>query len=309
MPEPINIYFLGTGGGTPFSGRKFPCIAVKYPPYLIFFDFGECCQFSLMNSKIRSFRYNILILISHYHADHTTGIPGLLHTLRLINYEHELTFIGPPGLVNFIKKISEAFLIGKIGFKLTLLEIIDTFTRTKVYETDKFTIISFPTEHSVPSVGYVFHEKDRYKFDEEKARKLNIPQSNIRKKLLEEGQIIIDGKLIKKEDVISHIIPGRKIVYTGDTIPNSEIIEASKNADLLIHEANYLESEREEAIIRKHSTVDMAIQVAKKADVKRLALVHLSSRYKDIESIMDYVNNLNINFEVYIPRDGDIISV
>ncbi len=306
MPEPITVFFLGTGGSTPFSGRKFPCIAIKYKRYLLLFDAGECCQFSLMGSNIHPLRHELIILLSHFHADHTSGLPGLLHTFSLMEMRNTVTIVGPEGLSYVIKKLAQAFFIPPPEYPLKLLEI-GTKGPNRILDFDDFYIYSFPTLHSIPSLGYVFQEKDRFKFDAEKADKLGIPHSNLRKKLLEGKEIWVNGKRIKPNDVIDKVIKGRKIVYTGDTAPTDNVILFSEDADLLIHEATYLDKRLADE--RLHTSLEDAVSVAKKARVKRLALVHVSSRH-EIEEYLNALKDFDIRgIEIILPRDGDSITI
>ncbi|MGQ4891928.1 MAG: ribonuclease Z [Candidatus Njordarchaeia archaeon] len=302
MPTPIFIHFYGTGGSTPFSDRNFPCIALKYEKNLILFDFGEYCQFSLLRSKIHPFRHDVFILITHFHADHTSGLPGLIHTLNMSNIKSRVTIVGPSGLEDFFKCVFRAFLIGRIYFDLELLEIKKIEDISVILERENFTIYAFPTEHSVPSVGYIFKERDFYRFDARKADELGIPKNHLRKELMEGKTIIINGREISPDDVLLEKVRGRKIVYTGDTVSNEMVAKASADADLLIHEATFLDSDLDEALYRKHSTVGMAIETAEKANVKKLALVHISSRYK--EEVLQIGVEKKTTFEILIPHDG-----
>ncbi len=307
MPEPIKIFFLGTGGSTPFNNRNFPCIALKFVNNLILFDFGENCQFSLLKNKIHPLRHDIFILISHFHADHTTGLPGLLHTLNLVGMKNKVVIIGPIGLKRFMERIFDAFLIGYADFNLELIEIKKIDKITKVYKGESFSIFSFPTLHSVPSVGYIFKEDDFKKFDAKKAEKLGLPVGPLRKKLLKGEKVHLKGKIIKPEDVIAQVIKGRKIVYTGDTIMNETIIEAAKHSDLLICEGTFLDRDFNEALKKMHATIGSALKAASEAKVKKLAIVHTSPRYDSEEIEKEISKNDNYRFDVLIPNDGQVL--
>ncbi len=306
MPEPIQIFFLGTGGSTPFSGRLFPCIALKYLGNLVLFDVGECCQFSLMAQNVHPLRHNIFILISHYHADHTSGLPGLLHTFNLMEMQNKVVIIGPKGLQFVLYHIIHGFLIPQPNYPIEVIEVDNVNDVETVYEGDKFTIKVFPTVHSVPSLGYVFKEKDKVKFDNEKAEALGVPRNNLRRILIEGNPIKIGDKIIKPEDVIKGTIKGRQIVYSGDTRPSELTVKAATSADLLIHEATYLDPNL--ASSRLHSSLDEVLELARSANVKRLAIVHVSARH-EIEEYLLTLSSRQLDFEVIIPKDGDTVTI
>lgn len=314
MPPNLKVLFLGTGGSTPFSLRKMPCIAIKYENSLILFDFGECCQYSLLESKLHPFRSKLYILLTHFHADHVGGIITFLHTLGLGYGKEKITVVGPTGLYQFLKTIVDLFGIEHVFEKLNIMEIniADGKVDVEVIRTEKFNILAFKTEHGVPSLGYVFRERDIKKFDEQKAIELGIPKSRLRKKLLQGKSITINGRIVLPEDVIK-IIPGRKIVYTGDTMPLNKIPEVIHNADLLIHEATYIGKYHQIlANERYHSTVENACELARKTKAKRLALVHISPRYaKNTSEIYELARKIleKEDIEIIIPNDGDIIEI
>ncbi|MEX0568988.1 MAG: MBL fold metallo-hydrolase [Candidatus Njordarchaeota archaeon] len=312
MPPPIRIYFHGTGGTTPFNLRKMPCITLKYESYVIQFDFGEYCQYSLIKSGIHPFRNELYILITHFHADHVGGLPTFLHTFKIVNNRKEITIIGPVGLRVFIHTILNLFGIDDIIGMLRLIEIEPKENvAEKVIETKKFEIYVFKTLHNVPSIGFIFKEKNYKKFDVKKAEILGIPPGTIRGKLMRGLPIILNGKEIKPEDVVM-ILPGRKIVYTGDTKVIASIRNIIQDADLLIHEATYLKSTHSKhAEERYHATVEDVCKLAIQAKVKRLALVHVSPRYSDILDMVQKTAKeiIDEKLELIIPSDGDTIEI
>ncbi len=312
MPPPIRVLFLGTGGTTPFGLRKMPCIAIKYEGYLIVLDFGEFCQFSLVERKLHPFRSRTYILVSHLHADHVGGLPTFLHTYNLMQTNKVITIIGPTGTKAFIETIANIFGIDPVLDKLRVLEVLPKEKNcVLVVEEKSFSIYAFRTEHGIPSLGYVFQEKDFQKFDEKKAQQYGIPPTRIRKRLLEGKPIEISGKLIQPSDVVIKI-PGRKIVYTGDTRPIPYLEDIARGAELLIHEATFMGIHKNLADARYHSTIEDALEIAKKANVKMLALVHISPRYlRELDKIIDYIKNFSSssNIKLIIPNDGDEIII
>jgi len=303
MPEKLKVYFLGTGGSTPFSNRKYPCIVVRYLNYLILFDVGEGCQFSLINSKIHPLRHDTIILITHYHADHTSGLVGLLHTYNLMGMAHNVTIIGPTGLHIFMSHLMSAFLIDDFYFPLKIVEVDPRGIINEsisVFDAEKFCIEAYPTRHSAISLGYAFIEKPFYKLDPIKLEKLKVPY-HLRKNLSKGEVIRLGANIIKPEDVSKAFYPGKKIVYTGDTLPTERTVNVARNADLLIHDSTFLDEKL--SIERFHSSLSGAVYVAEKAGVKKLALVHISGRY-DLEEVKKEISNIKTSIEILLPSDG-----
>ena len=244
MPDPIRVCFLGTGGTVPFNLRRMPCIAIKYKSNLILFDVGEGCQYSILSLKLRPIRSNLWILLSHLHADHTAGLPGLLTTLKMGMKRNSVNIFGPIGTKQFVKLISEAFLLDELPYELKVREIEcgDNKPLIKVVDKHDFQIFSFRTEHDIPSVGYIFQEKSKPKFNVKKANEMGIPPTGIRKLLVEGKPIKLKGKIIKPDDVLDYNVKSRKIIYTGDTRPikDPNILDAFDQADLLIHDATFI---------------------------------------------------------------------
>ncbi len=312
MPPPIKVYFLGTGGTTPFGLRKMPCVAVKYEQYLVQFDFGEYCQYSLLEFGLHPFRSKTYILLTHYHADHVGGLPPFLHTLNIAGGKERITIVGPEGLQDFIESVLNIFGIKEVMKRLRLVEVrFKEYWYERIIEEKKFELYAFQTYHNVPSLGYVFKEKDMRKFDEERARVLGIPRGPIRGRLLRGLPVRLGNKIIRPEDV-TKVVSGRKIVYTGDTTTCSKFPEVFRNADLLIHEATYLKCKHGKlAEERFHATVEDACIVAKTSGVKRLALIHLSPRYSELlEEVREIAQSiLGSSVELILPIDGDVITL
>ncbi len=310
MPPPIKVYFIGTGGTTPFSLRNMPCIAMKYENYLIQYDFGEYCQYGLIKYGLHPFRSKTYILISHFHVDHVGGLPPFLHTYSLIESKEKITLVGPSGLRVFLDNILGIFGLEDLRRRINVVEVyVQRGVLEPIIDERYFTIYAFRTIHGVPALGYVFKEKPYTRLLKEKLKELHIPLGPIRRRLLRGEDIIVNGRLIRAQDV-TKIVPGRKIVYTGDTTVFEELGEVIRDADLLIHEATYLKSEHEKyAEERYHSTVEDVCEMAVKSGVKRLALVHISPRYsKNMDKIREIAESIvGGKIEVLIPEDGDIL--
>lgn len=312
MPEPIFVHFLGTGGSTPFANAKMPCIGLKFKKDLLLFDMGECAQFSILTAGLHPVRSELTILITHLHADHTIGLPGLLHTLKVSEKQNPVYIVGPTGIRSFFKNISSAFLLDHLPFDVKIFEVQQPTSEVEILEREKYTIWGFPTDHTPNSIGYVFKEKEiPGKFKKDRAEELGIPQSPLRKKLKEGKSIQLpNGRKVQPEEVVGPPREGRKIVYTGDTRPTETTIKNSEKASLLIHDGTFLHDDTEKATKRKHSTIEESISIARKAKVDKLALVHLSPRYKGKkkevrEKIKKLTKGSKKLRETFIPEDGD----
>ncbi|MEM5815350.1 MAG: ribonuclease Z [Candidatus Aenigmatarchaeota archaeon] len=277
----IVVHFLGTVSGIPSKERNHPAIALEYHYYrkeTLLFDCGEGTQKQLMISKI-SFMDIDKIFITHWHADHFSGLIPLLQTMNLEKRKRELKIFGPEAS----KFVSNIINLGYFGLRFSLKAIDVPFEGNQINKIDRskeYEIFSVPVLHTVPSVAYCFKEKDRWKIDKKKLKELSLDGGKWLKKLKEEGEVTINGKTIRIEDV-GYFERGLKIVYSGDTKPCENLVELSKDADLLIHDATFSEEDEDEQ--KYHSTVKDAAIIAKKANVKQLVLTHISRRYQGDE--------------------------
>ena len=241
------------------------------------FDCGEGAQQQMMRAKTGM--KITAIFITHFHADHVLGIPGLLQTMALQDREEPLEIYGPRHVDKFLYHLLALGYAGRsFDVKAIELEPGDVVRRAD-YE-----IRTVKTVHNVVSIGYVLEEDLRPgRFNRERAIELGIKPGPLFARLQSGRSIIVDDKEIKPEQVLGPPRPGRKIVYTGDTRPCESVIEASKNADLMIHDGTLSEETKEYAIDYMHSTALEAAEVAKKASVRKLILTHLSARYSDLD--------------------------
>jgi ribonuclease Z len=294
----IVVTFLGTVSGIPSRERNHPAIALEYFYYkkdTLLFDCGEGTQKRLMKAGI-SFMDVSKIFITHWHADHFAGLIPLLQTMNLEKRKSELTIFGPEAS-KFVQGILN---LGYFGVRFPVKAVDVPFEGkeiTKVYETKVYEVLSIPVLHTVPSVAFAFKEKDVWRIDEKKLKELGLRRGKWLKELKEKGEVIYNGKKIKIEDVAS-LQKGLKVVYSGDTKPCENLVELAKDADLLIHDATFLEED--EDMQKYHSSVKDAAKIAKKANVKRLILTHISRRYQkeDVERLVKEAKEVFDNVEV-----------
>ncbi len=305
----LEVFFLGTGGIMPTKERNVSSTAIKYNGESILLDCGEGTQRQMQMTNVSPMSIEN-IFISHFHGDHYIGLLPLIQSMSLLDREKKLDIYGPKMTENFIKNLLTSGFLG-LEFPIYVHEI----TGKEKIEFNDYFISTFKTKHGIPSLGYVFKEKDkRGKFNVEKAKSLGLePGPKFRE--LENGEtVIVNGRKIEPDEVIGEKRIGRKIVYSGDTKPTSNTVKKSENADLLIHECTFLEEdEREDSY---HTIAEEAINLARKADAKTLAMVHRSPRYKheeykeSIHEKFDIDQNKCISgLEVIIPKDLQRIEI
>jgi len=217
------------------------------------------------------------IFITHFHGDHFLGVPGLVQSMNMNDREEPLDIYGPEGSVPILKDLLSKGYFGA-GFPIHILELENQAR----LDFDGYHISTFNTDHDVPSMGYSFEERDKKgRFDREKALDLGVPEGPLFSRIHEGKTVEVEGKKIEPEQVVGPPRRGKKIVYTGDTRPCQNVIEASNRADVLIHDSTLNSSMSDRAIERGHSSTVMAAETASKSDVEKLFLTHISPRYTD----------------------------
>lgn len=274
------IVFLGTSCGMPTKERNTGGIAIKHEGLIYLFDCGEGCQKAMMQSKV-SVQKVKAILISHSHADHFLGLPGLLSTMAMLDRTDDLDVYVPKNLKTQIQSYL-SFMEHKPDFKIN----IKIIKPGKVLENkkEKFEIEAFKLNHSVLNYGFNFIKKAKTGvFNREKALKLGLKPGPDYKKL-QNGESVKNskGKLIKPEMVIDQIKApkDKKISYVTDTRPGN-YKSFLKDSSLLVHEGTYDSSLQDKAIEKKHSTATEAAEIAKEVNASQLVLISISPRYKD----------------------------
>jgi ribonuclease Z len=242
------------------------------------------------------------VFLTHYHADHYLGLPGMMKTFALRGRELPLTVYGPPGLRELLGALRRIF--GKLTYELDLVELAPGARLDR----DGYRLETFPVDHGVSGIGYALVEEGRPgRFDVEIANELGVPDGPARG-ALQRGETVAlpDGTLVHPESVLGEPRRGRRIVITGDTAPALSVVEAARDADLLVHEATFGTDELDRARETRHSTAEDAARTAVAAGVRMLALVHLSSRYggRDLETEARALFR-----DTVVPRDFDTIVI
>ena len=293
----FDLLFLGTGASIPSRNSALPCVAVRRGSDIILFDCGEGSQRQLMCSRM-SFMKIRGIFITHLHGDHFFGLPGLLQTMGMSGRTDSLVVCGPRGFSEALR-MSLSVCEGEIEYPLEIRDVDPGDT----VQVGDLTVSVFKTEHGILSQGYVLREPDvRGTIDGKRARELGLEGRDFTE--LENGGTV-NG--IALADVCSPPVPGRSVAYTGDTTKCQTVIDAVKGVDILIHEATYAESERENAEKHFHSTAASAAETAKEAGAKVLMLIHVSNRYKDRNVILEEARA--VFPDTYVPSDFDFYTM
>jgi ribonuclease Z len=291
----LSVFFAGTAGSIPTARRGLPAVLVRRGGERILFDCGEGTQRQLVRSV--GLAELDAVFLTHFHADHWLGLPGLLKTFDLRGRERPLTVHGPAGLRDLMAIAMRA--AGQVRFELRLVEL----EPGQVVEGDGYAIAPVPVAHRGTAYAYVLFEDQRPgQFDPEAAARLGVnPGPDFGR--LQRGETI-DG--VAPEQVMGPPRPGRKVVLSGDTRPCEALAVAAYQADLLIHEATFAESEIDRAAKTGHSTAAQAAEVARRAEAKLLALVHFSTRYP--VSVVREEARARFPHTV-LPRDFDTVEI
>ncbi len=290
----FSLFFAGTAGSVPSARRGLPALLVRRGAERILIDCGEGTQRQLVRSVGLADLTDVFL--THLHADHWLGLPGMLKSFELRDRDKPLTVHGPPGTSALLERMRPVYGRPRYGLTIRDLEPDEAVRR------DDLQIVPFAVRHRGTAFGYALIEDDRPgRFDAELAQRLGVtPGPDFGR--LQRGETIAG---VAPDQVVGAARAGRRIVISGDTAPTDAVVVAAHGADVLIHEATFLHEDAERAAATLHSTARQAAQVAADADVRLLALTHLSSRYAGGE-IRDEAREIFPDTEV--PRDFDTIA-
>lgn len=291
----LSVFFAGTAGSVPTARRGLPAVLVTRGGERLLFDCGEGTQRQLLRSV--GLADLDAIFITHFHADHWLGLPGMLKTFDLRGRERPLAVHGPPGLVRVLGTVKGVF--GRLGYELDIVEL----EPAEAVGGDGYVVAPFPVAHRVRAYGYAIVEEPRPgAFDPAEAARLGVaPGPDFGR--LQRGETV-GG--VAPEQVMGAERPGRKIVISGDTAPCEAVAVAAHQADLLVHEATFTETEAERAGETGHSTAGQAAALARDAEVRLLGLTHLSTRYGGAE-IRDEARA--VFPDAFVARDFDTVEI
>jgi ribonuclease Z len=298
----LDLLFLGTSASMPTAQRAPAAFLVRRGGEKLLFDCAEGTQRQLQRSVVGLPDIEEIFL-THLHADHFLGLPGMLKTFALRGRgEPGVTVHGPSGTKDLFGKLRP--FLGRLPYPLTVVEL----AAGDSVERGEYRIETFAVDHGVAALGYALVEHERPgRFDVGAAAAVGVPPGRERG-LLQGGEPVTldDGRVITPDAVLGPGRPGRKVVLTGDTSPSPGVVQAAHHADVLVHEATFAADEKERARETLHSTAAEAAEVARLADVRLLALTHVSTRYFGPELAREA---REIFAETVVPRDFDSIEV
>lgn len=296
----LSAVFVGTAGSTPTARRGLASLLIRRGGDQLLFDCGEGTQRQLIQSVgLGDIEH---LFVTHFHADHILGIPGMLKTFGLRGREVPMTIYGPPGLQAVINDMDN--LIGRLPFDLDIYEL----QPNEELGFKGCTVSGFDVAHRVRAFGFKLAEHDRPgHFDEAAARELGVQPGPDFGVLQRGGEVTVaGGTIVRAEQVVGEDRRGRTIVYTGDTSPCDAVVEAARGADLLVHESTFGDEEETRAAETSHSTARQAAEIAREAEVEMLCLTHVSGRYFGKE-LRAEAREVFENTE--LPRDFDVVEL
>jgi ribonuclease Z len=290
----MKIVILGTSAAIPTEKRCLSSIAVKRGGELLVFDAGEGMQRNFLQAKL-GINKKMKIFITHLHIDHCLGLIGFFQTMSLLGRTKKIDIYGESRLREFIH---ENFRI--INIELAYEIVIHVIDKEGVIASeDDYQITCCRAAHSIPAFSFCINEHPRPGvFSVEKASKLSIPKGDLYRRLQHGEDVFVDGKLIKSNQVVGPKRKGRKIGISGDTRPSIELKDFFDSCDILIFESTYNHDYQTKAMETFHSTSTEAALLAKESNCSKLILTHFSSRYDDLNILLEEARSIHSNVDL-----------
>lgn len=282
----LTVTLLGTAATLPLPDRGLSAAVFTCQGRHILLDCGEGTQVALHRERISPMKID-LVALTHGHGDHVFGLPGLLQSMGTMERTQPLAIACPAGMEDVLVAILtladelpfpvQPLIIGQEGILLSTLS---------PRWPQGARLNAFPTQHRIPSQGYCLHIPRLRRLDADKARALDIPRTLWR--TLQAGEsVLLDGRIILPEDTCYPPRTGIKVVFTGDTAPCPDVVQAAQGADLLITDATYGDdAQADKAALYGHSTFSQAAAIAAQAQVQRLWLTHFSAMMDEPETFL-----------------------
>jgi ribonuclease Z len=273
----LEAFVLGTSGMMPLPGRYLTSVLVRREGELFLFDCGEGTQVSLRKLNLKWKKISV-IFITHTHADHVTGLPGLLMLSSQVERDGPLVIVGPPRTREYVeanRRILEMY----INYPIEFIDVDPTRTSV-VYQGEGYRVRAHPLRHTKPCVAYTLEEDTRPgEFHPERATELGVPRGPLWSRLQAGEKVEGAAGTVSPDQVLGPPRPGRKFSYVTDTIPATGVAEFVAGSNLLICEGMFEHELLESARDKKHLTALQAARIAVEADALKMGLIHYSPRY------------------------------
>lgn len=301
----LSVTILGSNSALPTSERNPTAQVLNASGRFFLIDCGEGTQIQLRRNRVHFGKIDH-VFISHLHGDHVFGLPGLISSYGLLGRTKDLHIYAVADLERLLIPLINYF-SRDLPYKL-VFHSINPEVSELLYEDTAMEVITFPVDHRIPTVGFLFREKPKErKINKEICDFYQVPLRVLPKLKKGEDFLRDNGESIANERLTFPAPPSRSYAFCTDTRVNSSIIEVVRDVDLLYHEATFLSDQEELAFKTFHSTARQAADVARKANVKKLLIGHFSSRYKDLAPFL--VEARAVFEETEIAREGGVFEV
>lgn len=301
MTSKITLTFLGTADQIPSAKRNHTAILLSYNSENILIDCGEGTQRQFRKADLNPCKIT-RILITHWHGDHVLGLPGLFQTLASSGYNKTLHLYGPRGIKQRIEKMLDLF-----GFKKELKLEVHEINQGVFLDEEEFYIESGKAFHGTPTNIYSFVKKGLLRIDKSKLKKSGIPEGPLLGKIKTKQDILFNGKKFKWKD-LTYQDKDMKVSFIIDTLYDKSFVSFAKGSNVLVCESEFSSEIKEKAEEHLHMTAEQAGELAKKAQVEKLVLTHISQRYEnDLKKILDEAKGVFKN--TILVKDLDTVEI
>ncbi|MDD2552434.1 MAG: ribonuclease Z [Dysgonamonadaceae bacterium] len=301
----FKVQILGCGSALPTTIHMLSSQLVEMNGKLFMIDCGEGTQLQMRKFGARMSKLHS-IFISHLHGDHVFGLPGLISTLGLLGRTAELTIYAHQELEQFINPVLN-FFCKDLSYNVRLV-LLRRKGYNLIYETRSISVFSFPLKHRIATSGFLFKEKEKLRhIKREMIDYYNIPFREINNIKSGADFVTPKGEVVPNEQLTTPPTPPRSYAYCSDTAYDESIVPYIKKVDVLYHEGTFTESEMERATKTAHSTARQAAEIARLAEVKKLVIGHFSSRYKELDTLLNEAQEVFPNTELAF--EGKVIEL